>query len=101
MYTFKDSDGKNIQTARLGVDYACDKQLFNHIPGASAFCRKDYLQMYLLDYISRYERLDLHHCYEPITPKSYLLMNPEQCNNFLKEIEIILNNYNRTSMPLE
>ena len=101
MYTFKDSQGQNLQTARLGVDYACDKQLFNHVPGASAFCRKDYLQLYLIDYNRRYNSLGLGSCYTSITPQSFLLQEPEHCVLFMKELEVLLNRYNETNMPIQ
>lgn len=101
MYTFKDYQGLNLQTARLGVDYACDKQLFNHVPGASAFCRKDYLQMYLIDYGKRYEKLGLSQCYqESITPESFLLQEVKHCQMFMKELEVLLSTYNETTMPI-
>lgn len=101
MYVFKDDEGSNLQTARLGIDYACDGQLFNHVPGASAFCRKDYLQMYFLDYEKRYADIGQEQCYSSITPKSFLLSQPDHCRRFLKVLETMMDKYNETSWPIE
>ena len=69
MYHYRDDDQRNLQTARLGIDYACPGQLINHVPGASAFCRKDFLQYYLRDYQARYEAAGQPQCYpRSITP---------------------------------
>ena len=100
-YHFLTLEGENLQTARLGIDYACNKQLFNHVPGASAFCRKDYLQKYLKNYQQRYEDLNLSYCYSPITPLSFVLEYPKDCNLFLLEVENLLKKFNESSMPIE
>ena len=56
MYFYKNREENNEQTARLGIDYACPGQILNHVPGASAFCRKDYMQMYLKAYQTKYKQ---------------------------------------------
>lgn len=101
MYWYKDHIGNNVQTARLGVDYACNKQMLNHVPGASAFCRKDLLQIYLADYRKRYKELGLSHCFNSLTPKSFLLQDPEQCEEFLKITDDIVHEFNETNMPVQ
>ncbi|CAG9313632.1 unnamed protein product [Blepharisma stoltei] len=102
MYHYKNALSDNIQTARLGVDYACPGQILNHIPGASAFCRKDFLQRYLLDYNKRLQKEGLSHCFRGyLTPKSYILGEPDHCNAFIDELEAQLNNYNSSNMPIE
>ncbi|CAG9335444.1 unnamed protein product [Blepharisma stoltei] len=102
MYWYGDSDNNNIQTARLGIDYACPGQIFNHIPGASAFCRKDYLQEYILDYQRRYASLGLFHCFTgSLTPKSYIMNEPEHCKAFIDELERQTDKFNSKNMPIE
>lgn len=102
MYHYKNAISENIQTARLGVDYACPGQIFNHVPGASAFCRKDYLQKYLLDYNKRYKALNLENCFKGyLTPKSYILGNQEHCESFIDDLEIQLQKFNSSNMPIE
>lgn len=101
MYMYRDSLGINLQTARLGIDYACNKQMLNHVPGASAFCRKDYLQLYLKDYKNRYSSLGLDKCFIDLTPKSFLLKDPKQCIEFIKITDEIIAKYNETNMPVE
>ena len=101
MYMFRDNLGTNFQTARLGIDYACNKQLFNHVPGASAFCRKDYLQLYLNDYKLKFKSLGLGKCFVDLTPKSFLLKDPNQCKEFIKITDELVSKYNETNMPVE
>jgi hypothetical protein len=101
MYWYKDHIGNNIQTARLGVDYACNKQMLNHVPGASAFSRKDFMQLYLADYNNRYKSRGLEKCFESITPKSFTLKDPKQCEEFLKITEKLVEEFNETTMPVQ
>lgn len=101
-YFYSDNEYNNIQTARLGVDYACPGQIFNHIPGASAFCRKDFLQRYILDYRRRYANLGLSHCFDSsLTPKSFILNEPEHCNTLMDELELQILMHTANSMPIE
>ena len=102
MYHYRDSQFRNIQTARLGVDYACPGQIFNHVPGASAFSRKDFLQKYLIDYKRRYEALELPQCYSrSITPKSFIMEDSLQCEQFMDVIQELIISYNETNFPLK
>ena len=92
----------NLQTARIGIDYACPGQILNHIPGASAFCRKDFLQSYLLDYQRRYQSMGLGHCYpRSITPQSFILSEPDHCQVFINELSSMLLQYPREEFPLK
>lgn len=100
VYYYKDKSGDSLQTARLGIDYACAGQIFNHIPGASAFCRKDYFQTYQYYYKRWYEKQGLGHCYTDVTPKSYLLSLPDHCYEIMLLLEKSAEKYGK-SMPLE
>lgn len=102
MYFYGDENFVNHQAAVLGVDYACPGQLFNHVPGSSAFCRKDLIQHYMRDYQLRYKKLGLSHCYtRSITPKSYILSETDHCQQFLGELEAALVKYTPDNMPIE
>mmetsp|Transcript_26250 Transcript_26250/g.46933 ORF Transcript_26250/g.46933 Transcript_26250/m.46933 type:complete len:543 (+) Transcript_26250:2383-4011(+) len=102
MYFYGDENFLNFQAAVLGVDYACPGQILNHVPGASAFCRKDLIQHYMRDYQKRYKAKGLDHCYtRSITPKSYILSETDHCQQFLNELETALTKYSEDSMPIE
>lgn len=100
-YFYSTPEKTNKQTARIGIDYACPNQMLNHIPGASAYCRKDYLQRYLMDYQKRYKALDLSHCYqESLTPDSYILSEPEHCIAFIDQLKQMVRTYDSQNFPL-
>jgi hypothetical protein len=102
MYFYGDDNFLNYQAAVLGVDYACPGQVFNHIPGASAFCRKDLIQHYMRDYSKNYHKLGLDQCYtRSITPKSFILSEPEHCLEFVAELTKAVTQYSEDNMPIE
>ena len=102
MYHYRDDDQRNLQTARLGIDYACPGQLINHVPGASAFCRKDFLQYYLRDYQARYEAAGQPQCYpRSITPTSLILSWPVHCRKTMDILRGKTQEYDDKTWPLE
>jgi hypothetical protein len=102
MYFYGDDNFLNYQAAVLGVDYACPGQVFNHVPGASAFCRKDLIQHYMRDYSKNYLKLGLNQCYiRSITPKSFILSEPEHCLEFVAELTKAVTHYSEDNMPIE
>lgn len=102
MYHYRDDEQRNLQTARLGIDYACPGQLINHVPGASAFCRKDFLQYYLRDYQARYEAVGQPQCYtRSITPISLILSWPSHCRKTMDILRGKTQEYDEKTWPLE
>lgn len=93
MYFYKDANEENSQTARLGIDYACPGQILNHVPGASGFCRKDYMQMYLKAYKAKYLEDSNPQCYQDVTPKSYILTDADHCEEYLDVIKDLIDEY--------
>lgn len=101
MYHYRDNMARNVQTARIGIDYACPGQVFNHIPGAASFNRKDFLQYYLLDYERRYKARGLGYCFSTPTPKSFILDDKDHCELFIETMSELLEKHEKDNWPIE
>ena len=74
----------------------------NHVPGASAFSRKDFLQYYLRDYQMRYELAGVGNCYNrSVTPTSYILSWPTHCSKVMEILREKTRKFDEESWPLE
>jgi len=70
----------------VGKHFACLSQTYNHIPGHDSLYRKDSVGQVLTRYSKLYESLPQCFSYDKFFPKTWVMYNQEQCQDFFNAI---------------
>jgi len=68
----------------INKEWACNSQMYNHIPGAGVITRKDLLVETIKEYTQKYQNRP--HCINSIFPQAYRLYDEQECQQFLSLI---------------
>ena len=70
---------------QIGKQWSCLTQASNHIPGHDKIYRKDFGAQALVDYAATYKSRPLCFNFKGFFPKTWVLKNKDQCQNFFSE----------------
>jgi len=70
---------------QVGKQFSCLTQAYNHIPGHDKIIRKDMVGQALVEYNEGYKTRPECFNYERYFPKTWVLTNKTQCQDFFKE----------------
>jgi len=73
-------------TMEVGKHFACLSQAYNHIPGHDSLYRKDNVGQVLTKYSKMYESKPQCFSYSKFFPKTWVMYNKEQCQDFFGEL---------------
>jgi len=85
--TFHVNTDAFYRSHKIGQNYLCVTQMFNHIPGHTALIRKDSLLNYIKDYSKKFEKQPQCFNSTSIFPSAFRLFDEQECRDFFKLID--------------